>query len=141
MILPGEAVMSDDISTIVKQSGLPGTIESYLQAFKGKGTLGADQRAEIYRTMTDLAKRAQTENEEIRSMFSGDIALGGFDPSSIFRPKMAVEPFAIPAGLGGVTGTSYKPAPVNPADRMAGVIYQTPKGPLKYLGNGKWEAP
>lgn len=96
MILPGEAVMEGDIATIVNQSGLPGTIQSYLQAFKGAGQLGKEQRQEIYAAMTGLAQRANQENVDIRMQMQPDIQAGQFDQRGLFRAPLQYEPYAPP---------------------------------------------
>jgi hypothetical protein len=43
------------------------------------------------------------------------------------------------AAGGPITGQGIPPAPQNPADRQPGTVYQTPKGPLRWMGNG-WAA-
>ena len=93
MILPGEAVMEGDIATIVNQSGLPGTLQSYLQAFKGEGQLGLTQRQEIYDAMTGLAERANRENIDIRAQMEPDISMGQIDPRGLFRSPLQYKPY------------------------------------------------
>ena len=93
MILPGEAVMEGDIATIVNQAGLPGTLQSYLQAFKGEGQLGTLQRQEIYNAMTGLAERANKENLDIRAQMQPDIIAGQFDQRGLFRSPLEYSPY------------------------------------------------
>ncbi len=111
MILPGEAVMSDDITTIVNQSGLPGAVESYLAAFRGQGQLGEEQRKAIYDTMTTLYSRAKTEHTGVKAMFQPDIDYGGFPESAIYRdfqyPTAYAPPGTTPA-VKPVTGIETK---------------------------------
>jgi len=97
MILPGEAVMEGDIATIVNQSGLPGTLQSYLQAFKGEGQLGLVQRQEIYDAMTGLAQRAYGENIDIRAQMQPDIEIGGIEQKGLFRSPLKYKPYSLKA--------------------------------------------
>lgn len=39
------------------------------------------------------------------------------------------------------TGAQSAQAPTNPADRQVGATYQTPRGPLIWMGDGKWRTP
>ncbi len=99
MILPGEAVMEGDIQAIVNQAGLPGRVQSYIQVFKGEGTLDPKERKFIYRTMTDLASSAAEENQSVRNQFENDVDVGGFDPQSIFGKEQVMnDPYPISFG-------------------------------------------
>lgn len=41
----------------------------------------------------------------------------------------------------GASSVGAAPAPTDPGAREVGVVYSTPKGPLKWLGNGQWGSP
>lgn len=120
MILPGEAVMSDDINIIAQQDGLPGWFKSYAAQLKGNGQLDPTQRADMYRTMTTLAERAYKENEGFRKQFTIDKDLGNFPDGSIFTESIGFNPYEFE--------DIVSPAPV--ADK--------PTGEVKVLNNKKY---
>lgn len=124
MILPGEAVMSDDINIIAQQDGVPGWFKSYAAQLKGSGQLSAEQRADIYQTMTTLAERANAENQQYRKQFAIDKKLGDFPEGSIFREEIGFNPFVPP-----------KTDPTQKTPTATKII-----GDKKYiLVNGSWE--
>jgi osmotically-inducible protein OsmY len=96
-VTPKESVMSDDVRQIVNASGLPGTIDSYLQAFAGKGQLGKEQRRQIYATMTGLFNSSKIELDDIRTQYDPQVAAGEFDPEQVYRPLKMPEPFGYEA--------------------------------------------
>lgn len=107
MILPGEAVMSDDINIIAQQDGIPGWFKAYAAQIKGSGQLAPNQRAQIYQTMTTLAERASMENQQLRSQFDIDQKLGNFPEGSIFTKPIGFNPYTPPK-------PSITPQGVNP---------------------------
>lgn len=113
MLLPGEAVMSDDVRVIAEQSGLPATLRSMAMKVAGKGSLSVDERQRIYESMTTLADMANNENQEIRNLYGNDIRDSGFKEGSIFRPSLYAKPYVSPA-LPGVPSKSSVPPPPPP---------------------------
>ena len=64
---------------------------------------------------------------------------GGMAPQGGAGPNPGIPAAATPGrGAGGPITTGAPPAPPNPADRQPGAVYQTPKGPLRWMGNG-WQ--
>jgi hypothetical protein len=111
MILPGEAVMSDDIRIIAQQEGLPGWFKSYAAQLEG-GQLKGDQRRTIYKSMNNLAERAYKENIGIRQKFGSDIEYGGFKENDIFDPQLGYNPYS----MNSVAPQVVPAAQLNPSD-------------------------
>lgn len=112
MVTPKESVMSDDVVNVIQASGLPGSIASYVAAFKGEGQLGPEQRAQIYQTMTNLYGSASTELRDIRAGVLPTITASAFDPAQIYRPLRMSTPYPIPSTLlGGRAAPTVAPLP------------------------------
>lgn len=102
MILPGEAVMSDDIRIIADQGGLPDWFKGFAAQLTGGGTLSPDQRSMIYNTMQPLGQIAFDENSQIRGQYQTDIDFGQFPINAVFKEQIKFNPY---------TGQPMQPTP------------------------------
>jgi hypothetical protein len=87
MILPDEAVMAGDTNAVAQaaQANLGGTIDSWLNFFKGKGELPEGMIGQIFDSMKQMALRNAQEGVDLNQYYS-DLATGQIaNPARVIR--------------------------------------------------------
>lgn len=92
MLLPGEAVMSDDVNILEDASGIPEAAKAFLARLSGDGTLSDTARRELYAAMTSVHNGAIQTEGKLRGKWLGQIGDVGLNAQDVFTD------FAVPYG-------------------------------------------
>lgn len=115
MLLPNEAVMSDDLNIIAQQSGIPGEIKNLIKRVGGGGQLESSERARIYKTMEDMFYTSMRKMESEKAGLFPMVQQGRFNYNSVFPNTGYPIAADIPQGLlkrpPSQTGNAVEPNP------------------------------
>lgn len=84
------------------------------------------------------------QNPMIRDLLTASGAGGGSTPQDAAddaEADAAGVPASSPSTTSGGASSGPPPAPTNAAERSVNTVYTTPRGPLRWLGDGKWAKP
>ena len=122
-INPGAVARQGTISAIEGMLGVPAHVVGGLQNYVGEGKIPLSSQQAILNAVTPFA---QSHYDEAKRLYDANAAIA---------KAHKLDPNELTAPLGERPAAMFVSVPP-PAQRQAGALYVTPKGPMKWTGRG-----